>query len=128
MIEAKCDVCYGTGKQPGTLVVRCTRCGGTGEWPRGEQRPRRPFRPDYSQDITGKSVPLYTGEGGPEIADAFARTRTAKEIISFRDAIDAVLPTHPAFIKMRHQRNCCFFFAIAFALWTLFSILLASRL
>lgn len=134
MIEAKCETCKGTGRLYGDMAGPCPTCGGSGKWPREvpkipQAKPSvRTYRQeDWSQEITGERWPSMNLDGD-KIWAAFEKTKTRKEIISFRDAIDAVLPTHPAFIRMRRQRNICFWLAVALAIWMALSLVLLSKL
>lgn len=131
-VEPKCPACDGTGlvKDPDVNAHwKCDKCGGTGGWPR-PPLPRPEFPPGravgWSQEITGKPWPGMS-DAGDAAAYAFAQTRTAKEIAALKEAVETILPSHPAYLKMKHQRNCCFWLAVAMSAWAFFSLWLIGK-
>ena len=110
--RVKCNKCDGTGLIHDEGAFKCDACHGVGS-----------HEVQGWFEATGQSWPGMELDASAVWAK-FEKTEFARVSRELKAAVEA----HPDFKRMRHQRNCCFWLAVALTLWTLLSLFVISKL
>lgn len=107
MIQAKCNLCNGTGIAPehadGGEELPCPKCNGTGGWPRA----------------TGEPWPSMRLSGPPPMLPV--------KFLEAVDALKAAAEAHPEFQRMKLQRNIAIAAAAVLGAWSLLCLYLIQK-